>query len=689
VPGLPDDAVKAIIERADGIPLYAVETVRSLVSDGRLHEEDGRYAPTDNLGELAVPPTLTALIASRLDALEAGDRALVQDAAVLGQSFGLDALAVVTGEDPAAIQPRVERLVRRELLMRDVDERSAERGQYAFVQSLIREVAYNTLARKDRKTRHLAAARYFEQLDSEELASAKAGHYLAARENAADGAEADALAAQARVALRSAADRAATLGAQDQAVAFLQQALTVTTEPADRADLLERAADSAAKASHYDLGADLARQAIEIRVSAGDRLAAARATAGLGYVYLTARRDAEGREVLEQALAEYGDLWPDPALAELKTLMARAHEQFNESQASVKLADEALEVAEHGNHPELLSRALITKGASLGSLGRLRESIALIRAGEEVAREHDLTELVITGLVVRGYHLGEIDNYAAAQCIRDGLALARRAGQRGMVHMFVNNLGYTGFLTGDWDEALDELDAVLAEDLDENTRVWLLSNELIIRASRGESISDGIAELDRLVADHDDLHVRTAPMDTKANEAQAQGRLEEAQRQWLALADNFISQGPASYYQAARPALWDGDLEAVRRYLELLDSTGFHGPVVEARRATIRAGIMALEGRAGESLAAYKEAITGWRELGIAWEEALTGIDVATVLDAALPEVQAIGTATRETLERLGARPYIERLDAALARQSAGQPAPAEAPTRPLAADAV
>jgi len=89
---------------------------------------------------------------------------------------------------------------------------------------------------------------------------------------------------------------------------------------ADRADLLERAADSAAKASHYDLGADLARQAIEIRVSAGDRLAAARATAGLGYVYLTARRDAEGREVLEQALAEYGDLWPDPALAELKTL---------------------------------------------------------------------------------------------------------------------------------------------------------------------------------------------------------------------------------------------------------------------------------------------------------------------------------------------------------------------------------
>ena len=68
VPGLPEPAVRAIIARADGIPLYAVETVRMLLADGRLAFVDGAYRPVGDLTSLAVPATLTALIASRLDA---------------------------------------------------------------------------------------------------------------------------------------------------------------------------------------------------------------------------------------------------------------------------------------------------------------------------------------------------------------------------------------------------------------------------------------------------------------------------------------------------------------------------------------------------------------------------------------------------------------------------------------------
>src|SRR5476651_2823559 len=90
---------------------------------------------------------------------------------------------------------------------------------------------YTTLfrsAKRDRKTRHLAAARFFESLGSDELAGALAGHYLAAHQNAPEGPEADALAGQARIALKSAADRAISLGAQDQAVSFFEQAIKVT-----------------------------------------------------------------------------------------------------------------------------------------------------------------------------------------------------------------------------------------------------------------------------------------------------------------------------------------------------------------------------------------------------------------------------------------------------------------------------
>jgi predicted ATPase len=178
VPGLPARAVDAIVARADGVPLYAVETVRMLLAQGRLVLDGETYRPTGDLEDLAVPETLTALIAARLDGLESTDRALVEDAAVLGQSFTIAGLSAVSGMPEDELEPRLDALVRRELLVLDVDPRSPERGQYAFVQALIREVAYNTLARRDRKIRHLAAARFFESLGTDELAGGLAGHYL-------------------------------------------------------------------------------------------------------------------------------------------------------------------------------------------------------------------------------------------------------------------------------------------------------------------------------------------------------------------------------------------------------------------------------------------------------------------------------------------------------------------------------
>ena len=63
VDGLPDDAVEQIVERAQGIPLYAIETVRSLVDRGAVIQRDGGRLTLDGeLGELEVPATLNALL---------------------------------------------------------------------------------------------------------------------------------------------------------------------------------------------------------------------------------------------------------------------------------------------------------------------------------------------------------------------------------------------------------------------------------------------------------------------------------------------------------------------------------------------------------------------------------------------------------------------------------------------------
>lgn len=64
------------------------------------------------------------------------------------------------------------------------------------------------------------------------------------------------------------------------------------------------------------------------------------------------------------------------------------------------------------------------------------------------------------------------------------------------------------------------------------------------------------------------------------------------------------------------------------------------------------------------------EALCAWRDLGLAWDEALCGLDMATFLDPADREVRAAAEAAREILVRLEAAPFIARLDAALARSS-------------------
>src|SRR5512146_1095084 len=144
------------------------------------------------------------------------------------------------------------------------------------------------MSRRDRHSRHLAAARHFERLGDEELAGALAAHDLAAYETAADGAEKEAAAAQARLALRGAADRAAALGAFDPAVEYLRQAIAITDEPAERAGLQLEAARFASSGGVYADARSFAERAEGDYRAAGDVAGAARATAELGSIALYA-----------------------------------------------------------------------------------------------------------------------------------------------------------------------------------------------------------------------------------------------------------------------------------------------------------------------------------------------------------------------------------------------------------------
>src|SRR5207247_1904052 len=129
VPGLPEELRAQILARAEGVPLYAVETVRMLLDRGLLSREGDVYRPTGPIEALDVPETLHALVAARLDGLSPEERRLLQDAAVLGKSFTKAGLAALSGLDEAELEPLVTSLVRKEVFSVQADPRSPERGQ--------------------------------------------------------------------------------------------------------------------------------------------------------------------------------------------------------------------------------------------------------------------------------------------------------------------------------------------------------------------------------------------------------------------------------------------------------------------------------------------------------------------------------------------------------------------------------
>jgi class 3 adenylate cyclase/tetratricopeptide (TPR) repeat protein len=675
VPGLPPGAANAIVSRADGVPLYAVETVRMLLAQGRLVRDADAYRPAGELEDLAVPETLTALIAARLDGLDAIDRTIVEDASVLGQSFTLAGVAAIAGIERDELEARLRALVRRELLVLDVDPRSPERGQYRFVQALIREVAYNTLAKKDRKARHLAAARYFETLGTDELAAGLAGHYLAAQRLAADPAEADALAAQARIALRGAAERAAALGSHEQAIAFLEQALEVTVDPEERADIHARVLLSAREGLDREVIVRHAEAALEERRQTSDREAIAQAVAAHA-LSISGRGDpAAARALLLAAWEEFQDLETTPAGAALMAALGQTSRATGDMQASMEWLDRLMPVAERLGLLAVTARALLGRGSTLVSLGRPIESLVLLRGGHQLALANDLRDVELPARVLTTFYEQWADPTNGLALAREGLEISQRIASRNYGFQMVGNGTICAFRVGEWDWALATLDEWLAVESSDSQTAEFFIDRAIIRSARGDDAGEDIDEALRLLeaGGFTDPQWASYGLWVRAWADFARGDLAGARARAVAAARTTDYFAPLVWPLAVRAAVWEGDVAAVRSLLEDPALTGFAGAALDSDRAAMRASLAALEGRWSEALASYRDALRAYRALGLAFDEAVAVVDMASLIPAserAIPEFDQAIFDARRTLERLQATPFLARLELAPAAAS-------------------
>jgi class 3 adenylate cyclase/tetratricopeptide (TPR) repeat protein len=672
VPGLPDPVARAIVARAEGVPLYAVETVRMLVADGKLAEADGAFRPVGDLSTLAVPETLTALIAARLDALDAIDRGLLQDAAVLGQSFTIAALAAVSGTDAELLEPRLRSLARRELLTVDADPRSPDRGQYGFVQALIREVAYNTLARADRKARHIAAARWFEALGDDELVGALAGQYSAACRNASPGPEADALAGQARIALRAAADRASALGSPEQALGFLRQALEVATDPAERAALWERAADAALNAADFGTVREYLDQAISWYRGRGERVALARAVTMLAQALQSSWQIAPAARLLEDTMAEMTGLETEPDVIRLMTELSRAYGNSDDPRA-IATADRALAAAEARELVPVITEALLNRALALSMAGRLYEPMAILRGVLPLAEAHGLARSQVRALNNLSSALTGEDYRAAWALCRSGVELARRLGDRGWLFQFEWSVASFDLYLGEWADASRILSNVDMSLLAPPYALALSNTLACLQALQGDA--EG-ADASLLAADPirqavEDPRVRATDRNLGAMVRLTLGRLEEAYD--LAMAGVALGGDSAVWNAlwAGRAALLLRDRRRADAAWSVLEARPERGRVIAAGRREIQAGVDALAGRTDAALAGYRDAVRRWRELDIPLELGLCLIEVATLLDTTEAEARAAADEARSLFTGLGSPTLLALLGDGLASRDA------------------
>jgi class 3 adenylate cyclase/tetratricopeptide (TPR) repeat protein len=685
VPGLDRRVADSIVARADGIPLYAVETVRMLLADGRLKEEGGSYRAVGELTSLAVPETLTALIAARLDAIEPSARSVLQDAAVLGQSFTVTGLAAITGREANQLEPVLRDLVRQELLDLNADPRSPERGQYGFVQALIREVAYNQLARPDRKVRHLAAARWFESLGEDQLAGALAQHYVDAYRNAPAGAEADALAAQARLALKGAAERAGALGSHGQALEFLRLWLEITEDPAEQAAVRERAGRAATDGADFETAQAYLEEAIASYRAQGDRLGIARATTALSTALHGQFRPLAAVGPLEAAVAETSDLETEPDVVRLIAELSRAYGNAQDPRG-LAMADRALALAEPLELIGVITEALINRSLALIYAGRQQEPIAILRGVLPVAEAHGLVHSQLRALNNLSAGLFSEDPRASYEIGRAGVELARRLGDRGWLLSFLQGAVTGGTFLGEWAEADRALAEVEGVDLPPSFAVAFRSAAAGLQALRGDiTAADAsvTANATTRLGDGGDPRNRWWQRLDEAFVHAMAGRLEAAYEAGMDTALHGVADpvAPAAEW-ATRVALWLADAARARAALDAHLSLPDRGRFIATMRQSLRAGVVALEGDRDAAVAGYRESIRTLRDMDLPFNIGLTLLEFGTLVGPDEPEAAAAAAEAREIWTRLGSPPLLARLEAGLARWEGA----AVRPTGPSAA---
>ena len=227
----PVELQTALMDKAEGVPLFIEEVTKALLDLGVLQRENGAYRLVKSLSEVSVPDTIQGIIMARLDRLGDDGKRTVQLASVIGRQFLVRLLARIAG-----LSNRLEGLLRELQALEIIYEQGLlPEPAYIFKHAVIQDVAYNSLLIQRRKALHRAVGEAIEELYQDRLPE----HYAELAHHFSQGGVWD----KALAYCRQAGEKAMARSAYREAVTSFEQALSALAQLPERRDTIEQAID--------------------------------------------------------------------------------------------------------------------------------------------------------------------------------------------------------------------------------------------------------------------------------------------------------------------------------------------------------------------------------------------------------------------------------------------------------------
>ncbi len=681
VVGLPDKVRDALVDRSEGVPLFAVETVRSLVDRDLVVPRGGRYVLADpssvDLDAVGAPASLQALVGARLDALAPEHRRLVDRASVIGTVFSRDEVAKLC-PDIDDVDAALAALVRQQILSQQSSRFNAEYGQYQFVQSVVRQVAYGTLSRRDRRALHVAVARQTAAVEDEagELAPIIAQHYLDAIEAMPSEPDVDELAALAITQLERAAARARALGAIPESAGHLQTALERAADPHTRARLEAALAWALEDAGQHEPAIPHAVTAVEAFDVLGDPIRAGSAAAAHGSALMSSGDNAGAAQVVEPRWDSLLEMpGADRALLELGKILHLATGRLGDVRRDV--LERRIQIAERVGETEQLADALTALSTSYSAMGASTTARAVMATAADLARTHHYPAALARCLSNLTVEYGLDDLTRALETGREGVAVAARSGVAMWRDYTEANLLLALTAAGEWDEVSGMLQRG-PEGMASQVVVAGVDGWISVVRGRPFTVPWGGSP-----PESDD------PSDTawiafaEGHQARAEGRLGDSLRllrvaaetmaQLSAFSDDFVHLWPVAV-DAAISARSEEHLDSL---FDVFDTTSARHKVPLSLRAhrTRFASLLLRDEDPEAAVAGLADALAGFSTWGSRPYVARTQVELGSVLRrTGTEEAEALLESGLATLHQLEASAWVRELlgDPAVASEAPG-----------------